>query len=257
MKRVKTMASKGIDISKHNGTIDFTKVKADGVKFVMIRAGYGANNIDPQFKRNISECNRLNIPCGVYWFSYALTPAMAVKEAEYCLAAVKPYRLEYPIAFDFEYDSVTYAKKQGVTITKSVASAIVNAFCGRIEKAGYYVVNYTNKDFMTNYFSANDYGLWLAAWTDSKEPPQKCQIWQYSSKGKVAGISGNVDMNLSFVDFPNVIKEAGLNNLGNWYDKALEWGVKNGITDGTNPEEPATRAQVITMLKRYHEKFGG
>ena len=256
------MASKGIDISKHNGTIDFTKVKADGVKFVMIRAGYGANNIDPQFKRNISECNRLNIPCGVYWFSYALTPAMAVKEAEYCLTAVKPYCLEYPIAYDYEYDSVNYAKKKGASVNKNIASAIVLSFCGKIEQAGYYVINYSNKDFLTNYFNDEvnkKYGLWLAHWTDALKPSQNCQIWQYSSKGKVNGINGNVDMNKSFVDFPKVIKEKGLNNLKSekWYSAALKWGIDNGITDGTKPEEPATRAEVITMLKRYHEKFGG
>lgn len=253
----------GIDISTHNGTIDFEKVKKSGkVDFVMIRAGYGQNNIDKQFKRNIEECNRLGIPCGVYWFSYALNAEMAKKEAQFCLAAVKPYRLEYPIAFDFEYDSVNYAARQGVTITKTLASAIAKGFCDEIEKAKYYCLNYTNIDYINRYFSEEvnkKYGLWLAVWNDNEKPPKTCQIWQYSSKGKIDGMSGNVDMNRAYIDFPKVIKDAGLNNLKNepWYAGAMNWGVANGIIDGTKPEEAATRAQVITMLKRYHDKFGG
>jgi len=250
---------KGIDVSKYQGIIDWAKVKADGVKFAMIRAGYGQNNIDTQFKRNISECNRLGIPCGVYWFSYALNIEMAKKEAQFCLEAVKPYKLEYPIAFDFEYDSVDYAKKNGVNITKAIASSFVTAFCEEIEKAGYFALNYTNIDYLKNYFNDtvnNRYGLWLAAWVNADKPPKNCYIWQHSSKGSVLGISGDVDMNKSYVDFPKFLKEKGLNKLNEkWYSSALEWAVANGITDGSEPEEPATRAQVIVMLKRFHDKF--
>ena len=84
---------KGIDVSEHQGVIDWTMVKGN-VDFAMLRAGYGQNNIDKQFVRNIKECNRLNIPCGIYWFSYALNESMARQEAKYALAAVKDYRLE-------------------------------------------------------------------------------------------------------------------------------------------------------------------
>lgn len=257
--------NKGIDVSRHNGDIDWAKVKADGVKFVMIRAGYGANNIDDKFVRNIKECNRLGIPCGVYWFSYAYTTEMAKKEAQYCLKAVKPYKLEYPIAFDLEYDTVDYAAKQGVTITKQLATELVKAFCGEIEKAEYFAVNYANPDYLKRYFDDSlmqKYGLWLAAWNDYKydEPPYKCYMWQYSSKGTVKGISGSVDMNRGYVDFPKIIREAGLNGLKKesekkWYSDAWDWGIENGLTDGKNPEEPATRAQVIVMLKRFRDKF--
>lgn len=250
---------KGIDVSKYQGVIDFAKVKSDGIDFVMIRAGYGAGYIDQQFQRNITECNRLNIPCGVYWFSYALTPAMAAREAEYCLSAVAPYKLEFPIAFDYEYDSVSYAKRNNVNVTKSLASAIAKSFCGKIEAAKYYALNYTNKDFLSRYYEAMDYGIWLAAWNGGDEMPSGCQIWQYTSTGTVAGINGYVDMNITKIDFPAVIRRAGLNGLSEtpWWDEALRWGIENGITDGSAPEDTATRAQVITMLKRYHDKFGG
>ena len=252
--------NKGIDVSRHNGVIDWAKVKADGVKFAMIRAGYGAGTIDDKFERNIKECNRLGIPCGVYWFSYAYTPEMARKEAQAVLKAVKPYKLEYPIAYDFEYDSVSYAAKQGVKMTKQLATSLVEAFCGEIEKNDYYVVNYANLDYLSKYFDnklLKKYALWLAHWTDAEKPVQECVMWQYSAKGKVNGISGDVDMNNCYVDFPSVLAKAGLNGLSEkkWYSDALEWGIANGITDGSDPEGKATRAQVIVMLKRYHDKF--
>ena len=211
------MVKKYIDISKFQGNVDFAKVKGH-VDGVIIRAGYGANNIDAQFKRNITECNRLGIPCGVYWFSYAYTEEMARKEAEYCLAAIKPYRVELPVCFDFEYDSVTYAQKNGVGIGKTLATSLCHAFCGTIEAAGYYAMNYTNKDYLNRYFGDTTfkYDLWIAAWPnnpDPNNPPCECGIWQYTSKGSVPGINGNVDMNYAYKDYPAIIKTAELNKL--------------------------------------------
>lgn len=252
---------KGIDVSKHQGVIDWAKVKASGIQFAMLRAGYGANNIDAQFKRNISECNRLGIPCGVYWFSYAYSPDMARKEAEYCLEAIKPYKLDYPVAFDFEYDSVSYASKNGVTITKAMASRIAKAFCEAIEAAGYYVMNYANNDYMTRYFDADvskGYDLWLAQWPKAPNlySPPACGIWQYSSTGKVPGISGNVDMNAAYKDYPALIaKMKGAPMEKSEQEKALEWVKENCISDGTNPEVAATRSQVWVMLYRMMQKI--
>ena len=206
---------RGIDVSRWQGTIDWGKVKKAGIQFAIIRAGHGQNNIDEQFKRNISECNRLDIPCGVYWFSYALNPEMARQEARYCLEAVKPYTVEYPICFDFEYDSVNYAKKKGVTITKELATAIADAFLNEVEKAGYYAMNYTNKDYLTRMFDMSKlkkYDLWYAYWS-SKCDRDDAGIWQYTSDGKVDGISGRVDMNIAYKDYPAIIREKGLNRL--------------------------------------------
>ena len=247
-----------IDISTFQKTPDFEKVKG-AVDGVIIRAGYGQNNIDAQFKRNISECNRLGIPCGVYWFSYAYTEEMARKEAEYCLAAIKPYKVELPVCFDFEYDSVDKAAKKGVTITKALATSLVHAFCGTIEAAGYYAMNYTNKDYLSKYFDDTTlrYDLWLAAWPTKPEydkPPRACGIWQSSSKGRVPGIEGNVDMDYCYKDYPAIIRAAGLNRLAAedkpWYADAQDWAVENGISDGERPTEPATRAEVWAMLQR-------
>lgn len=205
---------KGIDVSTWQGKIDWDKVKSDGVQFAILRAGYGANVIDKQFVRNIKECNRLEIPCGVYWFSYAYTEEMAAKEAMFCLEAIKPYRVEYPVVFDLEYDTIEFAKKKGVTINKQFASKLVVAFCDVVEKAGYYAMNYANLDYLRNMFDESllkKYDLWYARYTQNLD--RKVNLWQHTSSGKVSGIVGDVDMNISYLDYAKIIKSAGLNNL--------------------------------------------
>lgn len=259
---------KYIDISEHQGNIDWTKVKNE-VDGVMIRAGYGKNNIDKKFVRNITECNRLGIPCGVYWFSYALNENMAKQEAEFCLAAIKPYKVELPVCFDFEYDSVNVAKNNGVTITKKIATSFVHAFCQTIEKAGYYAMNYTNKDYLSRYFDDTTlrYDLWLAQWpnvVDLNNPPSGAGIWQYTSKGKVNGISGNVDMDAAYKDYASAIRAAGLNGLApaaekpeaeaksepeEKTDKAKEWAISKGIVaEGEKLDVPITKAELVAAL---------
>ena len=206
---------KYIDISEHQGEIDFSKVKGS-VDGVMIRCGYGQNGVDKQFTRNISECNRLGIPCGVYFFSYAYTAEMAKKEALRCLAMIEPYRVELPVAFDWEYDSADYAKRYGVTPTPALVNSMVKAFCGEIEAAGYYAMNYANPDFLSRYMTdVARYDLWLATWpkvVDVKKPPRKCGIWQWGGS-TVPGINGSVDTNEAYKDYARNIRDAGLNRL--------------------------------------------
>lgn len=241
------MSLKGIDVSKHQGVIDWERVKKAGVQFVMLRAGYGQSTIDPQFKRNVTECNRLQIPCGIYWFSYAYTEAMARKEAESCLAAIKPYRIEYPVCFDLEYDTVKYAKKNGVTIDKALASKLVQAFCGTIEKAGYYAMNYANKDYLKNMFTAgvtSKYDLWYAYY-QTKCDRKDAGIWQHSSTGTVAGIAGYVDLDVSNKDYPTIIKQAGLNGLTKPKTSTYDQDVK------TVQEKAGLADSTINYLKEY------
>lgn len=274
---------KGIDVSKWQGTIDWEKVKAAGIEFAMIRAGYGQNNIDEQFVRNISECNRLGIFCGVYWFSYAYSEDMARKEAEYALAAVKPYKLDYPIAFDYEYDSADNAQKHGVSPDKDHVSALARSFCNRLEDAGYYAMVYTNPAYLAAYFDATipeEYDIWLAQWPKNpnleSKPAQAGGIWQYSATGSVSGINADVDLNAAYVDYPAVIASAGLNKpsdsagIEQPQDKpadeepeteekteaelAREWVIAQGISDGSNPKSAATREQVWMMLRRMMTK---
>lgn len=196
---------KGIDVSEHQGRIDWERVKGN-IDFAILRAGYGRNNIDKQFIRNIEECNRLCIPVGIYWFSYAWNTEMARNEAKYVLEAIKGYRVDYPISYDIEYDTLNYAKKNGVTIGKRLATDMINAFCSTIEQAGYKAMNYANPDFINNKFYNNEvnYPLWLA-WYGVSEDKAKAynpSMWQYSESGSIPGIGTNsVDMNYCYEDF--------------------------------------------------------
>lgn len=260
---------KYIDVSAHQGLIDFEKLKGN-VDGVIIRAGYGQNNIDKQFIRNVTECNRLEIPCGGYWFSYAYTADMATKEAQYFIEAVKPYKMELPLAFDYEYDSVTYGQKRGAKITKALVQNMTNAFCESIEAAGYWCWLYANPDFINRYFgelAGTRYDLWLAQWpskVDVNNPPRKCGLWQWGTS-IVPGITSGVDTNAAYLDYQQVITEKGLNNLPvpepepelPWYAAAMFWVKDNDICDDTDPENPVTKAEVAQMILNYHKKFSG
>ena len=202
---------KGIDISVYQGDINWEKVKGN-IDFAIIRAGYGKGNVDKKFKQNITACNKLGIPCGVYWFSYALNEEMAKAEADYCINLIKPYKIDYPVCFDYEYDSYNYAKKNGPTPNANTLMLIAKAFLDRVEKLGYYSMNYTNPDFLSRGFSklTDRFDTWLAQWGVST-PTKACGIWQYSATGAVPGIVGNVDMDISYNDYPTIIKNLSLN----------------------------------------------
>lgn len=216
----------GIDLSEHNGDINWTKVKSSGIQFSMLRAGYGKGVIDKKFLRNISECNRVGIPVGIYWFSYAVNETEAANEAQHCIQAIKPYKIELPVAYDFEYDSVNNAKKRGVAITKSLASKMAKTFLTEIQAAGYQPANYTNPDFLNRYFDDSvRFPVWLAQWPSGTPnlyaPPYNCLMWQYSAKGSVNGIVGDVDCNAYYgklqekkklTDWEIVQQKAGLSD---------------------------------------------
>ena len=257
------MYKQGIDVSKWQGVIDWEKVKGSGVEFAMLRAGYGSGHIDAQFERNASECTRLGIPFGIYWFSYAYTPEMAAQEAKYCMEAAAKYRLSYPVAFDFEYDSVDYAAERGVAVTKELASAIARAFCSAVRDGGYYPMLYANPNYLAAYFDAElpkEYDIWLAQWPKSPDPAAEPALsggmWQYSSGGSVPGIGGRVDMNAAYKDYPALVAAAagGETQQPGGYEseaaRAREWVMREGISDGSNPAGSATREQVWVMLYR-------
>ena len=209
------MSIKGLDVSEFQGIIDWEQVKAAGYQFAMLRAGYGFNTVDAQFHRNASECNRIGLPIGAYWFCYAVSPETAASEADGCLNTISSHRFDYPICYDIEQASVDYAAGQGVNITPSLATEIVKTFCNRIETNGYYAMYYSNKNFLNTYLPADlpqKYALWYAYYT-SQFDGTDCGIWQYTSQCSIPGISGNVDLDDGFIDYASVIKEAGLNHL--------------------------------------------
>lgn len=191
---------KGIDVSYHQGKIDFKAVKSAGYDFVIIRAGYGLRTTDTKFHENIKAAIEAGLHIGVYWFMYCLSIEQAVQNAKSFIQAIEPYKdkIDMKTWADYEYDSDTYAKKKGLTFGKKERTDMVNAFMETMEAAGYEVGAYTNQDYMKNKF--NDFSnvpLWYARYTTQKDNTV-CYMWQYSSKGKVPGINGNVDMNYCY-----------------------------------------------------------
>lgn len=212
---------KGIDVSIHNGDIDWNKVKNSGIDFVMIRAGFGnaETQIDKKFKSNMDGAIAAGLNVGCYWFSYAININEVKEEAALFNKVLTPYKgkITFPLVYDFEYDSVDYAKKNGVNITKSIATQFVEVFCKEMENYGWYAMNYTNYDYYINYFDKEllkNIDIWYANWSINS-PNIICGIWQYKANGVVDGIIGDVDMNVAYKDYPTIIKNAQLNGFSN------------------------------------------
>ena len=190
-----------IDVSEHQGKINWEKVKASGVKHAIIRVGYGKNNIDARFKENIINAVKAGLSVSGYWFSYAYNDSMVTNEAKYCAAALNPYKtqIDMPVFFDFEYDSMNYCKRHNVHPSKSTLTKWHKIFCEEIKKAGYKAGYYYNYDYKKNHIDLSQlpYYKWYALY-DKSDKQTDCYMQQYSSKGKVNGISGNVDMNWIF-----------------------------------------------------------
>lgn len=221
------MNLKGIDVSHHNGIIDWDKVKAAGIQFAILRCGYGRKSIkqiDRQFERNYSECKRIGMPVGVYHYSYAKTPEDARLEADFMLELITGKQFEYPVVFDIE-------DKGQESIGKRILTDITVAFCEKIEVAGCYVSIYSNPDWFVNKLDLErlkGYDKWLAHWVKTpKWGSEFGGLWQYSDSGKVDGIETAVDMNISYRDYPSIIKRAGLNGYGEKYSVTA---YKNGLT---------------------------
>ena len=190
-----------IDVSEFQENIQWDKVKADGIEGVIIRAGYGKGNVDEGFVDNIQGAIKAGLHIGIYWFSYAYNDDMAKREAEYCCDLINEFRqnIDMPVFFDWEYDSMSYAEKQGAYIGKEKVSTMTRAFCEEVEKQGYTAGYYLNLDYATNYYNEeilSQYKRWFAYYDN--EPIQECYMWQYTSKGLVSGVHGNVDCDVLF-----------------------------------------------------------
>ena len=197
----------GIDVSRWQGDIDWTKVKTD---FCIIQAGYGRelSQKDEKFERNYSGCKAAGVPCGAYWYSYATSEDEARKEAAVCIEVLKGKQFEYPVYYDVEEQRI-------LSLGRDKVSAIIKAFCGELEKAGYFVGLYMSAYPLGNLVSEevrSRYAVWVAHYGVTKPCYSGAYgIWQKSSTGSVSGISGNVDLNKAYEDYPSIIKAAGLN----------------------------------------------
>ena len=219
---------KGIDVSTWQGnSIDWEKAKKE-IDFAIIRIGFGTGTRDNTAKRNIQELNRLGIPYGVYYFSYAYTEEMARKEAKNTIAYLTEFGAEpsYPVYFDWEYDSRDYATKQGAKVSNDLLRKMAVAFCEEIKAAGYYPGIYANPDYIKNYYGKEifkTYDLWLAHYVSKTS--YEANIWQYSSSGTVAGIKGGTDMNYCYVDYPAIIRGEQAESEPEEGFSVAKWGI--------------------------------
>ena len=204
----------GIDVSKHNGDIDFKKVKAAGVKFVIMRIGYrgygssGSVSKDIKFESYIKAAHDAGLDIGVYFYSQALNETEAKEEANFVINNLKSYKsyVTLPVAFDYEFADVQSGRldaawsNKKINKTKMTANAI--AFCNTIEAAGYDAMVYANKSFLTDNLDHEKleqlYDIWLAHYIKNTNYTGDYRFWQFSEKGTINGISGNVDCDFMY-----------------------------------------------------------
>lgn len=252
------MNKKGIDVSKHQGIINWNKVKKAGIEFAIIRAGYGKSTVDKYFIENIVGANTAGIEIGIYWFIYAKNKEEALKNAEMCHKTIEKYKniITMKVWADWEYDSDNNSIKNGVTQTKNSRTEIVMTFLEYLKDKGYEVGNYANPDYLKNKFNdLSKYPLWLARYSDSMGEYNPL-MWQYTSKGNIDGIKGNVDMNIyygkeevKYYSIPDFTLVDSLNKIGvdSSYENRARIAKANGINDYKGTKEQNIR--LLDLIK--------
>lgn len=225
-----------IDVSKHQGKMNWENVKKSGVSMAMIRAGYGryTRQKDPQFDRNVAQCVALGINWGAYWYSYATTPAQAQQEARCCLQVIKGLNPTLPVAYDIEYEPGILA------LSNATRTAMVKAFLEEIENAGYYGILYASKDFIQNKLNWREltaYDVWCAQYGSKCTCPLPYGIWQYSSSNAlgVPGFGKSLDCNQVYKDYPQIMLDYNLN------------GWNGQIPEDDDGSDDSAKLQMITV----------
>lgn len=229
--------AKGIDVSVNQGNIDWQKVKKAGIQFAMIKCSWGVHVAD-NFERNYAKAKAEGIPIGAYCYSYAMSVEGAKREAEAVLKILEDKKFEYPIAFDIE-------EKIQKSLGKKTLTEMCKAFCSILEKAGYYVCIYTNLDWSRNYLdmaALSSYDVWFAQINKVVTYEGAYGMWQYSWKGRVKGISGDVDLDYAYKDYPTIIKNAGLN------------GYTKEVVKPTEPTKPTPKKHIKGEAIRVKNK---
>lgn len=268
-----TVKLKGIDVSKWQGDIDFAKASA-AIDFVVIRAGYGReeSQIDVKWEKNYTGFKKQGTAVGAYWYCYADCAEAAKKEAEVCLQALKGKQFELPIFYDvLEDDHIPIlqksAERKGTTVS-ALINEIVPAFCSILEQNGYYVGIYCNTNGYNNYLNDHNkqrYVQWVADWRGTCGYTGEKVMWQYSAKGKVSGIVGDVDKDYAYTDFA-VIKEKGFNgwNAADYQpdpENPDDWP-EDPAVQPNNPETPAPEEamdvfeKILKEVQEINQKLG-
>lgn len=213
-----SIEKKGIDVSKWQGDIDWGKVKSDGIDFAMIRLGYGSSDgnscvIDPYFAANVTNATKAGIDVGCYFYSYALSVEGARREAQYVTRVLSNYqgKISYPVALDIEDNSQ-------IGLGRNTLTDMVIAFGDVIEDAGYWCSVYCNMNWIRNYLDDSRlqrFDHWIAQWGSECTYSNKdiVGMWQTSSDGSVNGISGRVDTNIAYKDYPTLMRKNSRNGF--------------------------------------------
>jgi len=193
----------GIDVSSHQGAIDWHKVKAAGIQFAFIRVGYrgydtGTIHADELALTNLKQAKAAGLQIGAYFFSQALNETEAVEEAKFALSMLEGITLDLPLVYDWEY--VSESARTGA-MKPDALLACVEAFCAEVEQAGFSPMIYFNRELSSTLLDLTQfsrYPFWLAMYSDQMNYPHRVDFWQYSDKGNVPGIDGDVDLDLYF-----------------------------------------------------------
>lgn len=191
----------GIDVSKWQGDIDFSKLKSAGVEFVIIRIGSstginGENFIDSKFIQNIKNANSVGIPVGVYFYSYANSVDKAISDAKWIIENIKDYKVELPIAFDWE----NWGSFNTYELSFFGLTNMAKRFMDTVKDAGYDAMLYSSKTYLENIWMSVDYPVWLAHYTKNTNYAGAYSYWQICSNGRVDGINGDVDIDIRYID---------------------------------------------------------
>lgn len=216
--------AQGVDVSKHNGAVNWGQVAASGMKFTFIKVGSTKSGIDPNFASNITNAQAAGLKTGIYLYSYAVTPEEATNEANLVLQWIDGYTVNYPVVFDIE-------DKCHKNLSSQQLIDIINAFCTTIDAAGYYPMVYSNKNMFVNKLSICGWDKWVAQYNDSCEYNNNVCFWQYTGSGKLSGFGGKVDLNYQYKDYSTlIIPEGFINRNGNtrFY---RNWRMQKGWVD--------------------------
>ena len=241
--------ARGIDVSNHQGTVDWNKVKAAGIDFAILKVGPVYGKPDDSFERNATECERLSIPYGVYYYSYARSVEDANKEADRTLAWLGVHHPSLPVYYDLEDNYIL----QDPYFSKDKLAQIAQAFCNRMEAVGFKSGIYANLNWLNNYLdspSLSGYDHWVAQYNWRCDYAGSYNFWQYSSSGNVPGVNGRCDMNYCFNgSFLNVDDskmhiqyEAHVSNIG-WMSSK-----RDGSTAGTTGQSKSVEDLKVSIL---------
>ncbi len=198
---------KGVDLSKYNGTVDFTKLKEAGVGFAMLRLasrGYGSGKIslDEKFVEYAQNAQVAGIQIGAFFYSQAVNENEAVEEANYIVGAISGFNVKYPVAIDIERVSGDEARTD--KLTNKERTSIVKMFCDTVKGYGYKPIIYASSEMLVGGLDLKelqDYDVWLADEKIPTEYPYRFGMWQYNTKGHIDGITGDIDLDISFIDY--------------------------------------------------------